>query len=167
MRAAVRDALRRPGACGRASPGGIMADGYSAMRLSAESPGMVSSAHQPERSRPLETFRPQNIEFVGEKTGQAEDDLKARFRQVFSGCPAVRRAYLARLSYGEPTSRYSVTLCILSTSGPDHSLLAHLGRIFAEMFNEAEHLDMMFMGDDQERQLKAVCRPFYEAFEGT
>jgi len=90
-----------------------------------------------------------------------EDDLKAKFRQAFAEMPAIRSAYLARLSYGEPAV-YSVGLCIRSSVGMDHSLRQRLGQIFTDTFSRDQHLDILFIGDDQEQELKKVCRPFYE-----
>jgi hypothetical protein len=113
--------------------------------------------------RPPETICPPRIEFVGEQSGPVEDDLKARFRQVFRNSVNVQRAYLARLSYGEPSSAHSVALCIFSSTDVDQSLQEHLGKIFTELFKPGEHLDILFVRSDQEEQLKSVCRPFYEA----
>ncbi len=88
--------------------------------------------------------------------------MKANFRQMFAEFPDVRTAYLARLSYGESCG-LSVGLCIRSTSGIDQRLQKRLGQIFTETFNSKEHLDILFIRDDQEQQLKRVCRPFYKA----
>lgn len=126
---------------------------------------MLTFPLQPEPPRPPEEFRPPHVEFLGEKTGPVEDDLKARFRHAFREFAGVRRAYLAILSYDEPSSGYSVGLCIVSAAGMDQLLLERVRAIFAEMFNSQEHLDVLFMRDDQEQQLRNVCGPFYEASE--
>ena len=47
----------------------------------------------------------------------------------------------------------------------DQLLLERVRAIFAEMFNSQEHLDVLFMRDDQEQQLRSVCGPFYESSE--
>jgi hypothetical protein len=112
-------------------------------------------------SRPPEVIEPQRIEFIGEQAGRVEDDLKIRFRDVLTRTPAIQRAYLARLSYGEPTG-YSVALCIRSSAGIDHALQKRVGEIFAEVFRADEHLDILFMREDQEADLEKVCRAFYE-----
>lgn len=113
-------------------------------------------------SRPSETIKPPRIEFVGEQAGPVEDDLKAKFCQVFAEMPDIRSAYLARLSYGEPAG-YSVGLCIRSRIGIDHPLQKRLGQIFTDTFSGDQYLDILFIRDDQEEELKKVCRPFYEA----
>ena len=112
-------------------------------------------------SKPPEVFTPPRIVFVGEQSGAVEDDLKTRFGEILTSTPAVQSAYLARLSYGE-ASDYSVGLCIRSSVGIDQGLQKRLAQVFAEIFREEEHLDILFMREDQEAELKKVCRPFYE-----
>ncbi len=112
-------------------------------------------------SRPAETITPPRIEFVGEQVGPYEDQLKATVRRVFACEPAIRSAYLARLSYGDPAG-YSVGLGIRSTSGLDHSLQKRLGEIFSDLFSRDQYLDILFIRGDQEEQSKKVCAPFYQ-----
>jgi hypothetical protein len=112
-------------------------------------------------SRPPETITPPRIQFVGEQAGPVEDDIKAKFRQVLADTPTVRSAYLARLSYGEPGC--SVGLCIRSSVGLDHSLQKRLTQIFTDTFSCDQHLDILFIREDQEQELQRVCGPFYDA----
>ena len=112
-------------------------------------------------SRPAEMITPPRIAFVGEQVGPYEDQLKAAVRRVFAREPAIRSAYLARLSYGDPTG-YSVGLCVRSTSGLDHSLQKRIGEIFSDLFSGDQYLDILFIREDQEEQLKKVCAPFYQ-----
>src|SRR5688572_17479085 len=95
-------------------------------------------------SRPTATIVPPRIEFVGEQTGRVEDELKSKFRDVFAQVSTVASAYLARLSYDDPSS-YSVGLCIRSTRGEDASLEKVLGQIFTDMFRRDEYLDILFI----------------------
>lgn len=113
-------------------------------------------------SRPAETFTPGRIDFIGEQSGRVEDELKERFCELFDQVPNVRKAYLARLSYGAAPG-YSVGLCIRSTNGTDETLRKRLGEVFAAIFKSSEYLDILFLSDDQEEQLCKVCPPFYEA----
>ena len=112
-------------------------------------------------SRPPEVLEPQRIDFVGEQDGPVENDLKSRFRQVFTSTPTVQSAYLARLSYGDQ-SNFSVGLCIRSSIGADQQLRKRLAEIFAEIFRADEHLDILFLREDQEIELRKVCKTFYE-----
>jgi len=98
--------------------------------------------------------------FIAEQDGPTERDLKAAFTQVFREEPAVERAYLALAEHGDGTGAH-VTLAIKSSFGEDQLLVRKLMSIFSEMFNSQEHLDMMFIREDQEHQLREVCAPFY------
>ena len=98
--------------------------------------------------------------FIAEQDGPTERDLKAAFIQVFREEPAVERAYLARAEHGHGSGAH-VTLAIKSSCGENPLLVRKLMSIFSEMFNSQEHLDMMFIREDQEHQLREVCAPFY------
>ncbi len=101
------------------------------------------------------------VEFVGEQSGPTEDELKTRFVPALQQSPSVASAYLARVSYGE-SSDQSVALCIRSTAGTDDRLRGRLASIFTAMFCADAHLDIIFIRDDQEQQLKRVCHAFYQ-----
>ena len=98
--------------------------------------------------------------FIGEQDGPSERDLKARFVEIFREQPVVEHAYLALADHGDGTGVH-VTLAIKSSGGEDLSLVRKLQGVFSAMFNSQEHLDMMFIREDQERQLREVCAPFY------
>jgi hypothetical protein len=112
-------------------------------------------------SRPAEEVKPPVTKFVGEQDGSPERDLKARFVKLFREDSTVQRAYLARTDYGDATS-VNVALCLKSSIGEDMLLVSSVSAIFAEMFGSHEHLDVLFIRDDQEQQLRVVCTPFYE-----
>lgn len=103
---------------------------------------------------------PPIIKFVGEQDGSPECDLKARLIELFRDKPQVERAYLARADYGDATG-VDVTLCVISSVGEDTVLVSQVSDIFGDMFGTHEHLDVPFIRDDQEQQLRAVCKPFY------
>ncbi len=112
-------------------------------------------------SKPPEVFTPPRIVFIGEQAGPVEDDLKAKFREILTSTPTVQSAYLARLSYGEE-SDYSVGLCIRSSVGINQGLQKRLAQVFTGFFRPEEHLDILFIQDDQEADLRKVCKAFYE-----
>jgi hypothetical protein len=118
-------------------------------------------ARKPRAARPPETLRSLNIQFVGEQAGPVENDLKAKFQDLLAQTTTVRAAYLAQVSYGN-TPDHSVVLCIRSTVGIDESLQKYLGLIFTKAFRPDQHLDILFIRDDQEEELRKVCKPFYE-----
>lgn len=100
--------------------------------------------------------------FVGEQDGVPERELKARFAEFLGQESMVQSAYLARAEHGDGTGVH-VTLAIRHFGGADPSLIPKLATIFSSMFGSHAHLDMMFIREDQERQLQAVCAPFYRA----
>jgi len=110
--------------------------------------------------RPPVVFTPLRITFIGEQAGPVEDDLKSRFGEILSHTPTVQSAYLARLLVGDP--EYTVGLCIRSSVGKDDLLQTRLAWVFKELFRAEEHLDILFIRDDQEAELRKVCRAFYE-----
>lgn len=116
---------------------------------------------QRKNSRPAEQLRAPVIKFIGEQDGLPERDLKALFVELFREKPTVQGAYLARADYGDATGA-NVALCVKSSIGEDTALVSAVSAVFGEMFNTHEHLDILFIRDDQEQQLRAVCRPFYE-----
>ena len=100
-----------------------------------------------------------NVKFVAEQDGASEQRLKSSLRNLFSSVPNVRTAYLARVDYGDPAA-YEVALCV-RTETPDESLIKTIGDVFADHFGSHQHLDILFLGDSQERDLIQVCQPFY------
>jgi hypothetical protein len=117
-------------------------------------------SHAPQRLTPPTT------KFVGEQDGDSERDLKGCFSELFRQEVMVQSAYLARAEHGDGTGIH-VTLAIRRRGGEDRSLISKLSRIFGDMFGSHEHLDMMFVGEDQERELQKVCVPFYRATVGS
>jgi hypothetical protein len=112
-------------------------------------------------SRPAQRLTPHVIKFVGEQDGSPERDLKARFVELFGSERTVERAYLARAEHGDGTGAH-VTLCVKSSLGEDQSLNPRVADIFAAMFGSHEHLDVLFIREDQEQKLRLVCTPFYQ-----
>ena len=100
------------------------------------------------------------IKFSGEQDGAAEHDLKVRFIELFRHEPTVERAYLARADYGDATGIH-VALSVKSSVGEDKSLNPKVAGIFGAMFGSHEHLDLLFIREDQEEELRLVCAPFY------
>jgi hypothetical protein len=102
------------------------------------------------------------IKFVGEQDGSSERDLKARFVELFHREPTVKSAYLARTDYRDTTGVH-VALCVKSSIGEYPLLKRKVADIFSAMFGSHEHLDVLFIGDEQEKELRQVCTEFYRA----
>jgi hypothetical protein len=109
--------------------------------------------------RPIEERHEAKIEYLGEKTGPVEDDLKKALVAVLEKSPDVQRAYLAIISTDGRKS-WSVALCLASKK-PDKKLVEELGRVFRGIFGKDQFLDMMFLTDDTESEVRKVCPTFY------
>ena len=117
----------------------------------------------PRRSsqRAPESFIPEPIDFVGQQAGDAEDGLKAAFREVLIATPTVHTAYLARIYRGNASTQ-TVALCIRSAIGVDDKLEERLVVLFKQRFRHDQQLDVLFLIEDDELRLREVCPPFFE-----
>lgn len=110
-------------------------------------------------SRPIEKRQEAKIEYLGEKTGPVEDDLKKGLVTVLEENADVQRAYLATIST-DGKKGWSVALCLVSKKS-DERLVQELGAVFRGIFGKDQFLDMMFLTDDAEREVRKVCPAFY------
>lgn len=100
------------------------------------------------------------VQFLGEQDGLSEREIKDKLDNLFQANRSVTAAYLAKVFYdGEPAA--SVALCLRTNYGPDRGLVEKVGKIFASLFGRNEHMDIVFLSDDQECELSKVCSPFY------
>lgn len=113
------------------------------------------------RSEPskVEPRRELKIEYLAEKTGPTEDDLKKSLAPVLLKYSDVERAYLAVIST-DGRKTLSVALC-LAPEKDDQKLVREVGEIFHQMFGKGQFLDMMFLSQDAESEIRRVCLPFY------
>ena len=112
------------------------------------------------KRQPLE-FHRSHVRFLAEQDGPIEQEFKRRLTDLFDDCQTVKKAYLAVVDYGTP-STFTVALCIRSVvPGPDKSLVNSISSVFASIFSSAEHLDILFLDDEQEIKLGRVCQEFY------
>lgn len=115
------------------------------------------------RKAPHEIRRQPIIRFLGEQDGDPERHLKAALIETFGEYPKLERAYLARVAYGE-SEAFEVALCL--SGDEDRALVETVGARFSEIFAGAEHLDILFLNQRQESELRRVCEPFYPANDG-
>ena len=110
-------------------------------------------------SRPPDIIEPSCLEFLGEQDGEPERELKQKLTPILEEA-RVKAAYLAIADYrdGSPPS---VVLCLRSDKGADAVIVAQIGKVFAEVFNAKEHLDVLFMDSRKESAVRAVCSAFY------
>jgi hypothetical protein len=111
--------------------------------------------------RPMDIIEPNLIEFIGEKVeGPPELRLKQMLVPILEEVPEIKSAYLAVADYrdGSPPS---VVLCLRSEKGADAPLVLRIGKVFSELFNTEEHLDVLFMDSRKESRVRSLCAPFY------
>jgi hypothetical protein len=108
-----------------------------------------------------EQFPIPEIEFLGEQDGVAERQLKDALVALLRRDPTVDRAYLARVRYNGKAN--GVVLGLL-TDGDDESeaLVKQVGAAFASIFNAKAHLDIIFLTDAQDADIRKVCAAFYQ-----
>jgi hypothetical protein len=108
----------------------------------------------------IQNLQVHEIRFIGEQDGPPERLLKKHLSAAFVFHRHLERAYLAQIQY---VDRAGVVLCIRCVDGQDPQLVEVVGEIFGSIFGAHEHLDILFVSEDQEPALRRVCRPFYSA----
>jgi hypothetical protein len=101
-----------------------------------------------------------SLNFWGGQDGKVEREFIGRLIDVFCNNPNVLRAYLARVQYEHKTD-FNVALCIRSSGLDNNPIEVCVGTIFSSMFGSHEHLDILFVNEQQEQDLKRACKPFY------
>jgi SseB protein C-terminal domain len=110
--------------------------------------------------RPTKKLIAHALTFLGEQDGPSERMLKGQLHDLFAESNNLLKAYLARTQYREAGNK-SVCLCLSVSSGADEPLVEEIHSLFAQLFNRAVHLDILFLSPKQEEQVAAVCKPFY------
>ena len=120
---------------------------------------MFSFLKRWKRQRP-KLHHQQTIHFMWEQDGPGERALKADLCPLFARSPRIERAYLVRANYGNP-DLHEVVLCIQGAE--DRRIVDAVGLEFRKRFNSEAHLDILFLEDSQEEELRRVAIPFYSA----
>jgi argonaute-like protein implicated in RNA metabolism and viral defense len=113
--------------------------------------------------RKQEEFVPKDIHFLGEQDGIPERILKEELFKFFTTIPQIKRVYLVRVAYDDPNA-FEVALCIkadINKSEDEKSLVSKICEIFTRQFSNKVHMDILFLKEEKEEQLKKVCKPFY------
>jgi hypothetical protein len=98
------------------------------------------------------------VGFLGEQ-GAPQYELKTRLAQAFKQLPNVRAAYLARVSDGGGS--IGLRLCVRTELGYDRCVQRSADAAFASMAKGREVVDVLFIDEGQERELRRVCAAFY------
>lgn len=110
----------------------------------------------------LVSFTSSGTRFVAEQIGVPENQFKKSIVGLFRDQNRLLRAYLAQVEYGEEKDS-NVALCVVSESGEDEKLANNIALVFRRMFGSHEHLDILFITDSQETQLRKMCCPFFSS----
>lgn len=99
------------------------------------------------------------VRFLDEQDGPPERLLKDRLVELFRQDKTISAGYLAKGDFGNGS--IGVILGLRTTSGPNKQIVEHVGEIFGLIFAGKEHLDILFLSEAQEAQLKQVCEAFF------
>jgi len=112
--------------------------------------------------KPPQAHTVSKVRFIGEQKGPSEKLLTTKLSQVFAAGGLVERGYLVRVSYGNDPAATNVVLAIRTKSGEEErGLLTEINGSFASIFGAQEHLDILFVREDQEKRVRTVCPPFF------
>ncbi len=106
----------------------------------------------------------EGVQFLREQDGKPERTLKLALVRRFAALPGILRAYLALVVHAEP--RPGVALCLRMTEASDAVQRVIVGAAAAEfgrIFGRSQHLDILFIAEEQEVRLARVCKPFFSA----
>ena len=98
------------------------------------------------------------IRLLREQDGGAERLLKAQLVERFSGRADVQRAYLV---LGELAPDQATVFLAIASVSPSKVIADAAGEEFSRLFRSNEHLDVVFVSEEQERALAGVAVPFF------
>ena len=105
-----------------------------------------------------------SIRYIAEQDGTSEREFKRAVVALLKRLQISATAYLVQIDRGQGSTP-SVALCIATAaSGTLQKLLTDkVTFIFANMFSEDEHLDIVFVDRDARDAIEMVSVPFYVA----
>lgn len=113
-------------------------------------------------SEELDSFTSDVLTFVAEQIGIPENEFKEVVVDLLQKKCKPLRTYLAQIEYGK-TKDFNIALCVDSSFRDDEQLISDIALIFRRMFSLHEHLDILFLDDEKESELRKVCCPFYSS----
>ena len=117
------------------------------------------SQPNPDSNGRVEKIHVSELRFLCEQDGSPERELKSCLIQLFQDEGKIRKAYLARVAFDD-SGTSAVVLCLCADS-PSPTVVAKVDQIFGSMFGRGEHLDILFLSDEQEVELAKCCKPFH------
>jgi len=107
-----------------------------------------------------EKFYTTEVAFLGEQDGPPEREFKTRLNSLFRHEANLKTAYLVRIRY-RSSDHDDVALCLRANAGQCPQLVKGVQRVFASMFGKHEHLDIMFLDEEKEMEVRSCCEPFF------
>jgi hypothetical protein len=114
------------------------------------------------RKRKVESFDCNKMRFIAEQIGIVENEFKKEIVKILSNVNKPSRAYLVRVEY-KNSHDFNVALCIALKNGYDQELVNPIALVFRKMFGIYEHLDILFIDEHQETDLRKTCCPFFSS----
>ncbi len=123
----------------------------------------VTDDVQKQLSSKPDQMRVPSVHILGEQDGDVEQDLKAQSAEFLRKASIQCRAYLARVQYGS-SNEVNVALLVRLASRDSIELVnSGLGRIFHQIFHKSQHLDIVFVSEEEEANVATLVRPFYSS----
>jgi hypothetical protein len=103
----------------------------------------------------------QKLVFLTEQDENSEKNLKTEFSQLFGHHELVKEAYLA-LAQCFGAVYPNLTLCLSGIQETDEKgMVSEIGEIVRKKFRKSPLMDIIFLTDFQEVEVRKVCKPFY------
>jgi SseB protein C-terminal domain len=97
-----------------------------------------------------------------ERAGQLQDKLYGLFLGMYSmGIEDVKRAYLADVQY-EGITDARLAICLIADRSTAEQTTSEIAKVY-ENICKAGELDVLFVSEEQEQQVRATCNPFFSA----
>ena len=112
----------------------------------------------------VEKIPRRSIYFLGEKDGESEREIKNIWTKLLAKLDGVNEAYLPVISLNE-SREASPALCLYPypKSEKEKKIVLHtLGEAFVKIFHGSQHLDMLFLSEEERKSCLKKCRPFYK-----
>ena len=100
------------------------------------------------------------LNFVCEQDGVSEKEFKNALIPILIKHDKPVRAYLVQTRYVD-NIEFNVALCFMTEGKEDAYLLNESIKIFKVMFGTKEHIDIIFLNQEQEQNIRKISCPFY------
>lgn len=108
-----------------------------------------------------------NVYFSSEQDGKTEREFKNALCTMFIEQHVSVRAYLAQVKYNENNNEFNVALCVMTKEkdSTNTNVFHQIVKIFKSLFGGHEHLDVIFLNHQQEKDIREVCCPFFVSLD--